>query len=64
MGPNGGWYWFVTVIMFVAVIGIPHRDPLLSVFVGLQQEEVRFIKNTKNVCNSPLLQIEERKNVL
>ena len=32
-------YGFITVIVFVVVIGTPHGDPLISGFVGLQWEE-------------------------
>ena len=37
---------FVSVIVLVAVIRTPHRDPLLAGFVVLQQAEPRLIKIT------------------
>ena len=39
VGRNGGWDRVFDVIGFVAVIGTPHGDPLLTGFVGLQQAE-------------------------
>ena len=45
MGRNGGLGRFVDVIAIINVIRIPHFDPLLSGFVGLQRAEAILIKN-------------------
>ena len=49
VGRNGGWDGFVAVNDFVAVIGTPHSDTLLTGFVGLQQEEARLLTIFKNL---------------
>ena len=62
MGCNGKWNGLVIVIVFIDVIRTPYSDPLLDSFVVLQRSESRLIKNYKtNVCNNPLMRIEERK---
>ena len=47
VGYNGNWYGFVASIVFVAVIRIPHVNPLLAGFVRLRQAEARLIKIKK-----------------
>ena len=42
---NGGWYGFVAVIGFIAVIGTPYGDPLLSGFEVFQRAEAILINN-------------------
>ena len=65
MGCNGKWNGLVIVIVFINVVRTSHSDPLLDSFVVLQRSESRLIKNYKtNVCNSPLMRIEERKKLL
>ena len=49
MGRNGGWDGFVAVNDFVAVIGTPHSDTLLTGFVGLQRAEaISIIDKNRN----------------
>ena len=64
MGRNISWDGFITVIVCINAIINPYGDPLLTGFVGLLREEDILIKIYKIVCNNPLLQSEERKNVV
>ena len=49
MGSNGKWDGLFTVILFVTVIRMPHDDPLLAVFLGLQRAEATLLKSTKTI---------------
>ena len=60
MGRNGKFDRFVSVIVIVTGVVIPHILPILAGFVGLQRSEGRLIKRYKIIIfNSPLLRIEE-----
>ena len=43
VGHNGGWYGFLAIVVFVAVTGKPHGNPLLTGFVELQRADARLI---------------------
>ena len=56
---------FVAVIVIVSAHGTPHGVTMLAGFLVLQRSEARLIKNHKHIlCNSPLLQIDERKYIV
>ena len=62
MGRNRKLDSFFSVVVIVDVIRTPQSVFLLDGFVGLQQTEARIVQHyKKNVFNSPLLRIEERK---